>query len=496
MPVDQHVETYIAKLPKNAVIASLFYRHGMRYRWLVVLTLCLASIATLSSGTMINVAIPQIMSTLQVSQNEAQWLSSAFLAASTIAMLLAAWCVTQAGARTTVLIASCIFVTASIVGCISDSIESLTAVRVAQGLSAGIITSLAMSFVFHLFPDGEQGLATGITAGSMILAPAIGPAMGGFISDQFSWNYIFLIGVPGAVAAIPMILLYLPMRDQRIKGEGFNWPGLVFITLSLYCLLRGISGITTQNGVNAQLFYAAAAGALFIYCEKTSACPLIKVEVFCVLPFSILALISFTFGAGLYSSTYLLPLLFQWSHQLSPTQAGLLLLPAGLVMGAFFPLTGKLADYADLRSLIALGFLFFAASMFYFGFARQGTAVLTLAGALILGRVGIGLMGPALIISSFRSLPAQFAHQSSGIMNFTRQLGGALGISMASLFLDERTSHHLGHYCPKLSLCSSSQHSAALNHGLYDSFFAMSLIFAFLLVPTYFLRTKPHSASV
>ena len=166
-------------------IRELFSRYGSAYRWWVTFASMLGSFATLLTGTIINVAIPDVMGALGMTPDDAQWLATGFLAATTVTMLLAAWCVERFGIRTAYLASMVIFLLGSVLGGIAESGDTLILARLIQGAGSGLMTPVSMLIIFQVFPPHRRGTAMGVYSIGVVLAPALGPVLGGLLIDHF-----------------------------------------------------------------------------------------------------------------------------------------------------------------------------------------------------------------------------------------------------------------------------------------------------------------------
>lgn len=440
------MEHYLNRLNTTQEIKTLYRRFGSNYGWWVMLTISLANVAALIAGTIINVAIPDIMGAFGIGQDKAQWLATAFLAASTVSMLLNSWLIQSYGTRNTVLGAVSLFIAGSVLGSVSPNTDMLIAARILQGAATGVVTPMSMSLVFQLFPAGRQGAVMGITSISIVLAPAIGPTLGGILIDTFSWRYVYLMGVPLSIVVLPMAALLLPGRDPDAPRPPLDIAGLVFLIVAICGVLIALSNGQREgwssNFVLLWLFAAAAGTGLFLWWETRTEHPLLDLKVFTFYRFTMISLLGFVFGAGLYGSTYLVPLFLQLVQQLTPTDSGLIMLPAALTMGLIFPLSGRLSDRVDQRYLLGIGFLFLAYSSYLMMGANVNTSAAAFVFWLVVSRVGIGLLAPTLNLSAIEGLPPQYLQQGAGAMNFVRQLGGAFGVNVLSVVLEYRTAFH------------------------------------------------------
>ncbi len=439
-------EAYLATLRTTENIKAMFRQYGINYRWLAMFANMLATVATLLTGTIINVAIPQIMGTYGIGYDKVQLLSTLYLAAGTVTMLMTSWLVARIGTRATVVWAMLVFLLGSVWGGLAPDENHMIFARILQGGASGIITPIGMSQIFQTFPMGRQGFAMGVSSIGAILAPALGPTVGGLLVDSLNWRYVFFLGVPFSLVCIPLAVMFLPSKEADARQTDFDWRGLWILSLGLSALLLALGngekiGWESNEIVGLLLFSLLSLG-YFMYWQMQIPNPLLNLRVFSYSQFSVAALVSFIFGAGLYGSTYLVPLFLQIVQGATPTVAGLTLMPAGLALAVVFPYAGRLADMMSHRVLVLFGVITFGGSFVLMTSADPDTSFWTYAWWLVIGRIGIGLVMPALSIASMQGLPMDILHQASGAMSFLRQLGGAFGVNLLSFCLDRRTQFH------------------------------------------------------
>lgn len=421
-------------------IARLERRFGLHWRWLAVATVMLGTMATVLSATIINVALPDIMDHFQVGQGQAHWLATGFLAAVTATMLASGWLLDHWGVRRTLAAAMLLFCSASILGALAPNLTTLIGARVLQGVSAGFLQPLAMYMVFRIFPRDERGKAMGIYGVGVILAPALGPVFGGVVVDQLDWRFVMLAPVPLTLLGLVMSLRFLPDADPDMPRYRFDRTGLLLLSLFLLLTLDALNRI--QHGFEhlpAFLLEAAFAGLLFIgflVHQRRSLKPLLSFKLLRQPTFRYASLGAMILGVSLYGTTYLIPLFVQSALHYSATEAGLLLLPAGIVMGVLFPIAGRLADRQSSRLLIMGGLVIFAVAGTLFALSDISAGFFALACYAILGRVGLSFMMPALSTTALNPLPNDMLAQGSGTINFSRQLGGALGVNLIAILIE------------------------------------------------------------
>lgn len=427
-------------------LAPYFKRYGPAYRWLVIVTTMMAAITVVLSSTVVNVALPDIMGVFGIGQDQAQWMSTGFLAAMTGSMLLNAWLNEAFGVRATFVGALALFSVASLVGGLAPNENVLTLARVAQGVAAGILQPLAMIMLFRVFPANERGRAMGIYGIGVVLAPAVGPTLGGWLIDSYDWRWVFYMGLPTSIAGMLLGSIVLPGRLGDGKPLRFDFVGLLllslFLAFSLYTVANG-----QREGWDSNLIAATSCSGVifllaFIGWELKAPEPLVNLTVFGVSRYAAAAMVALIYGAGIYGSSYLIPLFVQTVQGYTPTLAGELLIPGGLVLGLVFPIAGRLTDRLPAHLMIAAGLFIFGLSNLLLYDVTVDTGFWRTALLAMLGRVGLGVMMPALNAGALRVLPPEMLAQGTGTINFVRQLGGAFGVSLLSAATEMRFAFH------------------------------------------------------
>ncbi len=421
-------------------------RYGSRYRWLATLTVMLGTVSAMLTTTSVNVAIPDIMGAFGIGQDRAQWLATGALAAMTIGMLLTSWLINRYGQRATFIGAVLIFIAALLVAGMAPNASVIIACRIVQGAIAGILQPLSMYTLFRVFPPHQRGTAMGFFGMSVILGPALGPTLGGVMIEHFNWRSIFYVAVPVASLAVLLGNVFMPQREESNIRTRFDVVGFTLLCAALACLLTGLSNGQREGWHSdfiVSLFAIFAVTLIaFIAWELKNPEPLVELRVLVNGQFTCAALVAVLFGVGLFGSTYLVPLFVQTVQGYTPLGAGLLLMPAGLIMGLFMPFSGFLSDRIPTRGLILSGLLCFAASSLWLSGVDVNSPFWTVAGAVIISRIGLGLIKPSLNVTALRSLRPEQLGQGAGMINFARQLGGAFGVNLLSVMLDRRTFFH------------------------------------------------------
>jgi EmrB/QacA subfamily drug resistance transporter len=433
-------------LRRAATTDELFARYGPAYRWLATVTVMLGTVSATLTTTSVNVAIPDIMGAFGIGQDRAQWLSTGTLAAMTVGMLLNAWLMHSFGQRKTFIGALVLFIGALLLGGIAPNENVLIFSRILQGAVAGLLQPLAMYTLFRVFPADKRGLAMGFFGMSVILGPALGPTLGGALIDLFNWRFIFFVPMGVSALGILMGSAFLPGREEEGGRMRFDGVGFVLLSVAIATALTALSNGQREGWYSDYVLtlfaVSAVTGAAFVIWSLHADAPLVNLRVFANPRFAAAAAVSIIYGAGIFGSTYLVPLFVQTVQHATPLAAGLLLMPAGLVMGALMPFGGYMSDRMSPTLLIMLGLLFFAVSAFWLAGVDTNMSFWTISFCVVLSRIGLALIKPALNVTALRALDPVLLGQGAGMINFARQLGGAFGVNLLSVMLDRRTFFH------------------------------------------------------
>jgi EmrB/QacA subfamily drug resistance transporter len=424
-------------------IEALFAHYGPNYRWMVTFAAMIGTVATILSSTIVNVAVPEIMGAFGIGQDRAQLLAAGFLAATTGTMLVTAWCVEAFGTRATYIGALLAFIAGSVLGGLAPGEPAVVAGRILQGAAAGLLQPLGMQVVFRVFPPEKRGSAMGLFAVGVVMAPALGPTIGGLMTDAFGWRSVFLLALPLPLLGLVVGWLFLPGRTATGPRPRFDTLGLLLLVTALGALLTGLASGQHEgwgsDTVAIELALAALATVGFIAWELHTPTPLFDPRIMAHRGFAAAFAVAFVYGAALFGTTYLAPLFVQLVQGYTATRAGLLLMPAGLLMVVCFPIAGRIADKVPPIWPVTIGMLVFALSCWMMAAVDTDMSFWALAFAIMVGRVGLSLAMPSMNTGALRALPPRFLGQGSGGINFARQLGGALGVNGLSVVLEQRT---------------------------------------------------------
>lgn len=422
-------------------VDQLKSRHGERWRWYAVSTVIVTTMATILSATAINVALPDIMVEFSLSQGQVHWLATGYLAAMTISMLCATWVLDRFGMRKSTLACVMLFSLVSILGGLSSEVPHLFIARIVLGVIAGLMQPMAMYLVFRTFPREERGSVLGFYGFGIILAPALAPVLGGFLVEYFNWRYVFYAPVPVTLLAIVLAWFFLPIKILKPEKYPFDILGLIFLTVGV---VFALDSINSMHAVDTSFYRRLGSPALtvfalflFIRHQRSIARPLLNIGLLMRKQFLYAGAGAFALGFTMFGSTYLLPVYTQTALNFTPTDAGLVMLPAGVVLGVTLLFTSRLTDSWRSKHLLFAGMLCACVSAFLLSFSTPVTTFLYVAIAAVLGRVGMAFMLPSVSTGALNQLSPDELGDGSSTISFLRQLGGVLGINFIALIIDK-----------------------------------------------------------
>ena len=482
---------------------ALQQRHGARHRWLLLLSVMLGSMAAVMSSTIMNVAIPDMSHHFTLGQSRVQWVTSGFMVAMTVSMLTTPWLLARFGYRRTYEICMLLLLAGGIGGGLADDYSWVLVARLAEGLAAGVVQPIPVIIIMNAFAPEERGRASGLFGTGVVLAPAIGPSVGGLLVDAFGWRSIFFMVVPLALAGLWLARRYVPTTapgdvPANAQPGRLDWLGMVLTLLGTVLLLNGLVSLRQEGLAPALslLLGAAMAAVAFVAWQMRlqrrhshhahgAQAPLMDLRVFGHRSFLMGSLVAITYGTALFGSTYLLPVYMQSGLGLSASFVGAALLPAGLMLAVTITLVGRWADRTDKRRLVLVGLALLAASFALTTTVDPDRGLLSLWLWVILGRVGLGFILPSLNLGAMHGMPPALIPQGASVINFLRMLGGAAGVSLCAIVLEWRLGvagiHHLG---------EGDIHTRL--QAFHDTFWFLAVLCSLALIPAWLMAAPEH----
>jgi EmrB/QacA subfamily drug resistance transporter len=480
-------------------LATLQARHGERYRWLLLLSVMIGTMASIMSSTIINVAVPDMSHYFGLGQDRMQWVSSGFMVAMTVSMLTTPWLLSRFGYRKTYAWAMLLLLAGGISGGLSTNFDLVLLARVAEGLASGVVQPIPAIIILHAFGSNEQGRASGIFGMGVVLAPAIGPSIGGLLVDWFGWRSTFYMVVPFCLASLYMGRRYIPAFTTATADHAddapkptLDWRGLGLATAVTLCLLNGLVTLQSSGLAHSAIMLGTAALALLVFVKwqrrlshthrgPHQQAPLMNLALFNHRQFAMGSLVSFIYGTALFGSTYLLPVYLQMGLGMSAAHVGTIMLPAGIALAITIPLVGRLADKHPTHLLVSIGLVLLALGFALMVTVGLGSAIALIVAWVVVGRIGLGFILPSLNLGAMRGLSKPLIPQGSSVINFVRMVGGAVGVSVCAIVLEWRLAVHgqsLNHPTP------SPERLTAFN----ESFLMLAALCALAIVAAWQLR--------
>jgi len=417
-------------------------------KWAIVLTASFAAILEVVDVSIVNVALPYMQGNLGATLSEIGWVSTSYSIANVIVIPLSAWLGLRFGKKRYFIFSLVAFVLASVLCGLASNLTMLILGRVVQGLGGGGLLAKAQALMFETVPREEQAKASTIFSLGVIGGPAIGPALGGYLTDNFGWRWIFFINIPLGIIAVMMASTFLPPDDPHARKTGdVDWQGILFLALGL-----GAFQTVLEQGQQDDWFSSAfiqrmavlsvVGSVLFIWRELTAAHPAVDLRVLRYRALSAGSIISLAVGMGLYGTVFVVPVFAQTVLQFTATKTGLMLVPGALASAVGMFALAPLMKIFSPRVMIATGCLITIAVMFSFSDLNPDTGSDQFFWPLIWRGFGTVVMFLPLSIVTLGSLPKKDVASGSGFFSLTRQLGGSIGIAAITTLVAKQQFVH------------------------------------------------------
>jgi MFS transporter, DHA2 family, multidrug resistance protein len=415
-------------------------------RWWLALTILLGQVTLAFSMFAVVVALPKIMSAMSADVTSIHWVMTGFQIARTVPMPALGWLSSLVGNRTLYLAGLFITVVSTICCGLAWNLESLIVFRVIQGVGAAPAQVTGMVILYEVFPLRQRGLVLGLLLLAGSLGPTIGPSLGGYLVQEYSWRAMFYLSLPTAVLSLSLAPIILP-KIPRPPRPGLDAFGLLTMAVWIVALLLAISQGQRQGWdstyIRSLFAIAGVFFVAFIVLELTVARPFLELGLYRNVSFVVASLAAFLFEAAFNSANFLVALLLQQVFLLTPYHAGLILAPGAIAMGLCGVGAGRLTDVVDPRGPIFLGLLLQAVAMYSFGLTSLATSTLWLTFLVILYRMSFGCVYTPLTSIVLKTLPKGRLSMGSGLDGIHRGLASAFGIALGSTILEQRTAFHL-----------------------------------------------------
>jgi len=417
-------------------------------KWIVILTVASAALLQLIDTSIVNVALRPMMGNLGATLAEISWVITAYSAANVVMIALAGWMGARFGRKRYFAMSIIIFTAASVACGMSTNVWMLIFFRFLQGIGGGGIMTTAQSIIVETFPREQLGFANAIYGMTVIIGPTIGPTLGGYITDNLSWNWVFYVNLPFGIFATLMTFIYVKEPDEKQRIGKMDWWGLAFLCAGVGALQvmleRGQDdGWFESSLINALMVISVVGIIAFIWRELSIEFPVVNLRLFRSKSFTMGSCFGFILGFGLFSSVFIIPMFTQVFLGFTATKTGLMMIPGSLVTAISMPFVGKaLQRNIPPQYMSAVGMtLFFVFCVMLYKLSGVSSES-EFFWPLILRGLGMGLLFIPLTSITLSEIEGRDIPQATGLSNMVRQLGGSFGVALMTAFLSFRTSFH------------------------------------------------------
>ncbi len=417
--------------------------------WVVALAVMLGTFMEVLDTTIINVALPHIAGNLSAGVDESTWVLTSYLVSNAIVLPMSGWLALRFGRKRFLMACIILFTLSSLVCGMAPSLSVLVVCRIIQGLGGGALQPLSQAILLESFPRRLHGMAMAVYGIGVVIAPIIGPTLGGWLTDNYSWRWCFYINLPFGILALLLIEAFVfdPPYLRRAKTGRIDYIGLGLLAVGL-----GALQIVLDKGEREDWFGSAwltkvaivsgVALVLLVVWELRAAHPVVNLRALRDRNLAAGTLVMFGFGAALYGSTVLYPILLQTLLHYTALWSGWALSPGGIATLIFMPICGRLTGLIDARKLIAVGAIVCSVSLFMMaGFNLQVDFATVVWPRIVMG-LGMAFVFVPLTAATFAFVPREGMGNATGIFNLMRNIGGSVGIAMVTTLLARRAQFH------------------------------------------------------
>ncbi|MCO4455436.1 multidrug MFS transporter [Staphylococcus aureus] len=403
--------------------------------------------------TLLNVALPKINTEFNISASTGQWLMTGFMLVNGILIPITAYLFNKYSYRKLFLVALVLFTIGSLICAISMNFPIMMVGRVLQAIGAGVLMPLGTIVIITIYPPEKRGAAMGTMGIAMILAPAIGPTLSGYIVQNYHWNVMFygmfIIGIIAILVGFVWFKLY-----QYTTNPKADIPGIIFSTIGFGALLYGFSEAGNKGWGSVEIETMFAIGIIFIILfvirELRMKAPMLNLEVLKFPTFTLTTVINMVVMLSLYGGMILLPIYLQNLRGFSALDSGLLLLPGSLIMGLLGPFAGKLLDTIGLKPLAIFGIAVMTYATWELTKLNMDTPYMTIMGIYVLRSFGMAFIMMPMVTAAINALPGRLASHGNAFLNTMRQLAGSIGTAILVTVMTTQTTQHLSAFGEEL----------------------------------------------
>lgn len=417
--------------------------------WLIAASVMLATFMEVLDTAIASVALPYIAGSLSASTDEATWVLTSYLVANAVILPASNWFALRFGRKRFLVACVLIFTAASFCCGAAPTLSLMLLARIVQGAGGGALQPLSQAILLESFEPQKRGIAMAVFAFGVVVAPVLGPTLGGWLTDAYSWRYAFYINVPVGILAAFMIgrFIHDPPYIKNAKAAKFDNLGFGLLVVWTGCLQVVLDKGQEDDWFGAIWVRAAVttlvtAFVLFLIHSFKAKSPLVNLRIFKDRHFAVGCLLILMFGVAIYSTITVLPLFYQELLGYTAFTAGLVVGPRGLGSIIGMPVIGYLGSRLDARYLLTFGFIVFGITSLVFGNVNTSIGPTTLLWPIIITGFALSFVFVPITTQSYGTLRNEQIGNASGIFNLIRNIGGSIGISVAQTLLTRRADYH------------------------------------------------------
>ena len=443
-------------------------------RLLIVFSVMLAVLLEIIDTSIVNVALPTMMGNLGASLDEADWVITGYIVSNVIIIPMTGWMASRFGRKLYFITSILIFTTASLLCGLSNSVDQLVFWRIVQGLGGGALVATSQTILIESFPPSKQGVGQAIFGVGAMMGPSIGPTLGGWLTQEYSWHWIFFINVPLGLTAATLCATYLvdPPHARRNSSLRMDWLGMFLLVVGVGALQTMLEQGGSNDWFSSTRIRWLAVAALFgisglVYRSLTTENPVVDLRVLRRPALAIGCALGLLMGLGLYGSVFLFPVYAQGLLGWTPWKSGLANLPSSLSTAFMMAFVGRLIWRVGPRYIFLTGMVIMIGALVLMSDWTLSAGWSEVIPPQILRGVAMGAMFVPLSTATLRSLPGPLIAKGAGLYNLFRQLGGSLGVAILATTLDHRTDIHRSGLADQISPLDpiASQTLDSMTHG-------------------------------
>src|SRR4051794_28873792 len=409
--------------------------------WLIAVSVMFATFMEVLDTTVVNVSLPHIAGTLSATIDEATWALTSYLVANAIILPMTGWLASMFGRKNLLMLSVVGFTAASFLCGLAPTLGSLIFFRILQGATGGALQPLSQAVLLEAFPPQDRGKAMGFWALGIVVAPILGPVLGGWLTDTYSWRWVFYINIPVGIASIVMTKLYIfDPPYLRTESRHVDYWGIGMLAVGIGALQivldKGQQEDWFSSGfITALAIISAATLIALVIHELTTDNPIVDLRVFKARSYAVGVFLMTVVGFVLYGSMVLLPIMLQTLLGYPPLQAGIAMAPRGMGSFIMMPLTGLMTGRFDARKLLTVGLVVGGGTLLWLSLLNQQAGYWDIFWPQLLQGVGLSLLFVPLTTVSMDPIPREKMGYATSLFNLMRNIGGSVGIAVTGTML-------------------------------------------------------------